>query len=118
MYLRHLFPSLFHNKDSFQCEVCQLSKHRHVFLPPQIYRASKPFTLIHSDIWGPSRVSTLSHQRWFLSFVDDHTRVCWVFLLRDKSEATLVFKNFHAMVKTQFNENVQIWRTNNGTEFF
>ena len=92
-------PTIVHN-EIYQREF--LSKFLvNVFFSPQNYRTSKPFALIHSDIWGPSRVSTLSHQRWFLSFVDDHTRVCWVFLLRDKSEATVVFKNFHAMVKTQ-----------------
>ncbi|RVW88140.1 Retrovirus-related Pol polyprotein from transposon RE1 [Vitis vinifera] len=39
-----------------------------------------------SDIWGPSRVHNISGARWFVSFVDDHTRVTWVFLMKEKSE--------------------------------
>lgn len=80
LYLKRLFPSLFCNIDSFQCEVCPLAKRRRVYLPPQPYRASKPFTLIHSDICGPNRIRTFSNKQWFISFVDDHTRACWVFL--------------------------------------
>lgn len=77
LYLKHLFQSLFQNfNESLQCEICQFAKHKHVFLPPQPYRASKPFTLIHSDIWGPSHVKTLTNKKWFISFIDDHTQVC------------------------------------------
>ena len=50
--------------------------------------------------------------------MDDHTRVFWVDLLRDKSEATLTFTNFYSMIKTQFNDNVQILQTDNGTKYF
>ena len=31
VYLKYLFPSLFQKHYSFQCEVCQLAKHKHVF---------------------------------------------------------------------------------------
>ena len=86
-YLKHLFPSLFKNKDpsSFQCEFCELAKHHRTSFPLQPYRLSKPFSLIHSDVWGSSRVSTLSAKKWFVTFIDYHTRVSWVYLLREKS---------------------------------
>jgi len=55
MYLKHLFPSLFINKNpnSFHCEVCQLAKHTRNTYAPRQYQPSHPFTLIHGDIWGP-----------------------------------------------------------------
>ncbi|KAG8474937.1 hypothetical protein CXB51_031651 [Gossypium anomalum] len=58
-YLRYLLPNLFKNKSpSYHCEFCELAKHHRSFFPPQNYKASKPFSLIHSDVCGPSRVST------------------------------------------------------------
>lgn len=117
-YLKHLFPSLFKNHDLFQCEICQLAKHNRIFLPSQPYRASKPFSLIHSDIWGPSRVCSLTNKRWFITFTDDHTRVCWVYLLKGKAEVGSVFQNFYSLIKTQYNESIKILRTDNGTEYF
>ena len=119
-YMFKLFPTLFHNKNPslFQCEICQLSKHHRTVFPSHNYKASHPFYLIHSDIWGPSHVTNYSGTRWFITFIDDHTRLCWVYLLKDRSEATRVFQNFHAMVQTQFHTQIKILRTNNGTEYF
>ena len=52
---------------------------------------------------GPSRVTSISNKKWFISFIDDHTRVCWVYLLHDKSEEAQIFENFNAMIQTQYN---------------
>ena len=118
MYLKHLFPSLFKKNDSFQCKVCQLAKHKRVSYPSHLYRASKPFALIHNDIWGPSCVRSLTNERWHITFTDDHTRVCWIYLLKDKSETEQDYKNFHSLIKTQYNEDLNVFRTDNGTEYF
>lgn len=119
-YLRNLFPELFRNKDSLMihCEVCQLAKHQRSYFPSQSYKPSRPFAMIHSDIWRPSRVSNLTGIKWFLTFIDDHTRICWVYLLKDKSDAAQTFKNFHSMIQTQFQAKIQILHTDNGREFF
>lgn len=119
-YLKKLFPSLFRNKNinSFRCETCQFAKHTSVPHPVQLYKSSKPFSLIHSDIWGPSRVNNITWARWFITFIDDHTRTCWVFLLKEKSDAESTFKQFRQMIKTQFQTQIQILRTDNGREYF
>ena len=51
-YLKLLFPSLFQTHDSFQCEICQLAKHKRISFPTISYRASKPFMLIHGNFWS------------------------------------------------------------------
>ncbi|KAL6326273.1 hypothetical protein AAG906_004770 [Vitis piasezkii] len=40
--------------------------------------------------------------RWFVTFVDDHTRVTWVFLMKKKSEVREIFENFNNMVRRSF----------------
>lgn len=58
-YMKHLFPDFFHNKSlsKFKCEVCEFAKHTRTVYRSRPYKASHPFSLIHSDIWGPSKVS-------------------------------------------------------------
>ena len=46
------------------------------------------------------------------------TRVCWVYLLKEKSEAAGVFKQFHKMILNQFETNIKILHTNNGREYY
>jgi len=66
-YMKHVFPTLF-NKNSipFHCETCQLAKQTRSSYPKQPYIPSSQFTLIHSDIWGPARIKTLTNARWFV----------------------------------------------------
>ena len=54
--------------------------------------------MIHSDIWGPSRIKNVTGTRWFVSFIDDHTRLTWVFLMKEKSETGQIFKKFKHMI--------------------
>ena len=113
-----MFPSLFINKDVFPCEICQLAKHQHSSYPSQTYQPSTPFTMIHSDIWGPSQIQSLmGKKKWFITFIDDHTRVTWVYLSKEKSEVERNFKNFHLMVQRRYNTRIKILRTDNGTEY-
>ena len=109
-YLKHLFPGLFKNLDcsSFQCESCHLSKRHHATYFSKLYRASKPFYLIHSDVWGPSKVTTVSGKKWSVTFIDDHTRLCWVYSMSEKSEEEKFFKDFYKMIENQFQTKISI----------
>jgi hypothetical protein len=88
-----MFPALFlhNNVSKFQCETCELSKHHRVSFSPSINKSDAPFVLVHTDVWGPSRVVSLSGYRWFVSFIDDFSRTTWVYLLKDKSDVFSVF---------------------------
>ena len=91
-----MFHGLFKRFDlgQFHCDVCELAKHKCVSFPISNTRVSIPFTLIHSDVWGPSIVHNISKIRWFISFTDDCTRVSWVFLQKQKSDVSFIFQNF------------------------
>ncbi|XP_010665837.1 uncharacterized protein LOC104883080 [Beta vulgaris subsp. vulgaris] len=54
---------------------------------------------------------------YFLTLVDDYSRAVWVYLLHNKTQVYKYFLSFFAMVKRQFATNVQIVRSDNGTEF-
>jgi hypothetical protein len=119
-YLLKLFPSLFlkNNVSSFHCDSCLLAKHHRTSFHPSFNKSSVPFSIIHSDVWGPSRVTNRSNTKWFVSFIDDCTRVSWVYLLKEKSEVISIFQSFHQMILTQFNTRVQVLRSDNGGEYF
>ncbi|CAN1225016.1 Retrovirus-related Pol polyprotein from transposon RE2 [Linum perenne] len=86
LYLKHLFPSLFKGikLSDFSCDACHYAKDHRTVFSTRGYSPSKPFYLIHSEVWGPSKVSTLSGKKWFITFIDDHTRMCWLYLFTHK----------------------------------
>ena len=81
----------------------------HFNFPNLPYMKSELFSLVHSDIWGPSCVKIISGMRWFIAFIDDLTRVCWIYLLKYKSDAEKTFKIFHSMIKNQFNTSIKVY---------
>ena len=117
--LEKLFPSLAKqcSRSQFLCEACELAKHKRSFYAPVNHRSDSPFMVIHSDVWGPSPVTSLSGYRWFVTFIDCYSRVTWVYLLKAKNEVFSCFKSFHQMVRTQFDANVKVLRSDNGTEY-
>ena len=87
------------------------SKNKEGFSSSCPYQASKPFFLIHSDIWGPSRINTNSEKKKFVTFINDHTRLCWVYLMKEKSKVESLFKIFYSMIKNLFQTKIGILHT-------
>ncbi|KAL6323616.1 hypothetical protein AAG906_039210 [Vitis piasezkii] len=79
--------------------------------------SEKPFDLIHCDIWGRYKHSSLSGAHYFLTIVDDYTRFTWIFLMKHKDEAQPLIKHFFSYVSTQFASHIKIFRSDNGGEF-
>ncbi|KAK4402403.1 Retrovirus-related Pol polyprotein from transposon RE1 [Sesamum angolense] len=100
------------------CESCELEKHHRASFPPRVdKRSSSPFTLVHSDIWGPCRFESINSFRYFITFVDDYSRMTWVYLLKDRSQVPTIITSFYNEIKTQFSVNIRILRTDNVLEF-
>ncbi|CAJ2655949.1 unnamed protein product [Trifolium pratense] len=118
--MKQIFPSFFKNLDveSLCCEVCELAKHKRASFPVSNKVSTSPFYLIHTDVWGPSNVPNISGARWFVTFIDDCTRVTWVYLLRQKSEVTSVFLHFFSLVKNQFGVSIKRVRSDNAKDYF
>ncbi|RVW62884.1 Retrovirus-related Pol polyprotein from transposon RE1 [Vitis vinifera] len=87
------------------------------FVSVNFEKSPFPFMVIHSDVWGPSKVPTLSGSRWFVTFIDDCTRMTWLCLMKTKDEVNLLFQNFHKMIETQYNAKVRVLRSDNGGEY-
>ena len=51
-----------------------------------------------------------------MTFIDDYSRMCWVYLLKTKSEAFQTFKNFHEWIDNQAQARIGTFRFDNGKE--
>ncbi|GAU31823.1 hypothetical protein TSUD_58240 [Trifolium subterraneum] len=67
------FPSMVVDHKA-TCDVCHFAKQRKLSFSVSNNKASKPFELIHFDIWGPIAVHSIHHHSYFLTAVDDFTR--------------------------------------------
>lgn len=57
-------------------------------------RSSGLLDLIHTDVCGPFLVKTICGNSHFVTFTDDFSRYCFVYLISEKSQVLEVFKKF------------------------
>jgi hypothetical protein len=83
--LKYQVPNLRH-ESSVPCEAFQLNKHHCVpFLSRVVCWVSSPFELIHSNVWGPINIAS-NKFHYFVTFVDDFSRMIWLFLMKNRSK--------------------------------
>ncbi|KAI5323119.1 hypothetical protein L3X38_032191 [Prunus dulcis] len=104
------------DESSFKCETCVMAKSHRTVFPFSNNKAALPFELVHSDVWGPTRVTSHGF-RWFVTFIDDCTRLTRVYLMKHKYDVASILPVFCAMVSTQFHASVKVFRTDNGGEY-
>ena len=117
--LNKLYPDVFKGVDikKLVCDACELGKHTRTTYPSIGLRSCEPFMLIHSDVWGPCSVTSVSGFKWFVTFIDCYTRMTWIYMLKGKHEVLRCFQDFHKLVANQFNARIRIIQTDNGKEY-
>lgn len=115
--LGHLIPSLKAGQSDFTpCTVCPLAKQKRLAFVSHNNLSSLPFDLIHIYIWGPFRIESVEGFKYFLTIVDDCTRVTWVYMLKNKSDVVTIFPTFLKLVSTQYNAKIKAIRSDNTPE--
>jgi transposase InsO family protein len=100
------------------CEACIEGKqHRLSFPTERARRATKPLEIVHSDVCGPMRTTSMGGAKYFVTFIDDFSRKVWLYVLKTKDECFIRFKEFKTLVKTQSEHKIKAFRSDNGGEF-
>ena len=86
--------------ENFDCASCQLGKQPALPFNSSESISTDIFDLFHSDVWGPSPVSSIGGSRYFIVFVDDYSCYSWIFHMKHHSELLQVYSNFAKMVET------------------
>ncbi|CAI7865102.1 unnamed protein product [Closterium sp. NIES-53] len=78
--------------------------------------AKAPLALVHMDVVGPTRAPSLLGSR-YLTIVDDHTHVVWVYPLKTKGEvAATILKEWMPRAQRESKHKVKVIGIDNGGE--
>jgi hypothetical protein len=55
--------------------------------------------------------------KYIMTFIDDYMNMCWVYLLKHKSQAFETFKNFHVWIENESQSSISTLRIDNGGEY-
>ena len=110
-------PRLEYKKDHF-CDSCQKGKmHKTSFKFKDIISTKRPLELLHIDLFGPSRISSLNNSRYALVIVDDYSRFTWTLFLRNKDDAFGKFTDLCKLIQNQKATSIVTIRSDHGGEF-
>ena len=79
--------------------------------------ASSPFELVHSNVWGSCPFLSPTRFKYLVTFVDDFSRVTWLYLMKSRSDLFSYFNAFCTEIQTQFHVSVQTLRSDNAKEY-
>ena len=99
-------------------ESCVLGKgHRLPFQSSSSKRAEHPLELVHTDVCGKIGSQSLAGGEYFVSFIDDHTRHVWIYILKHKSEVFQKFQEWKALVENVCGRKIKTLHSDNGGEY-
>ena len=99
------------------CSSCHLEKLAKLPFASVEHTTDAPFQIVHSDVWGPSPVTSYHGFRYFVLFIDDFTRFTWIYFLQNKSDVYSTFLAFESLVHRQFNSKIKAFHSDWGGEF-
>ncbi|GKC29794.1 zinc finger, CCHC-type containing protein [Tanacetum coccineum] len=99
-----------------KCKTCMLTK---ITKKPfqNVKRETEVLELIHSDLCDLHATPSLGNKKYFVTFTDDASRFCYVYLLHTKDEALDKFKVFKTEVELQQGSMIKRFRTDRGGEY-
>lgn len=93
------------------CTICLLAKYSRLPFPNSISKRAHFEDIIHCDVWGPFKVPTYDHKRYFLTLLDDYSRYTNICLMNSKDESIVVLRYFISMLKTKFSCTIKTLRS-------
>ncbi|CAM8982077.1 unnamed protein product [Rhodiola kirilowii] len=110
-----LIPSFDVNMN--KCRTCMLTK---ITRQPfhKVERENNLLDLIHSDLCDFHASHSLGNKKYVVTYIDDCSRFCYVYLLNSKDEALDKFKVYKSEVELQKGTSIKKLRNDRGGEYF
>jgi uncharacterized membrane protein len=75
------------------------------------HKTTAPLDLIFSDVWSPAPMFFSYGFRYFVIFVDAHTKHIWYYPLVAKFDVFSTFQRFQTLVERQFSLKIKAVET-------
>jgi len=92
------------------CKACLFGKQKRKVFPKSGKRATCKLQLVHTDISGPQKTPSLAGNRYYAAFIDDFTRMCWIFFL------IILVRSGWSFLEVQKGNRKSKWQTNSDSK--
>jgi transposase InsO family protein len=99
------------------CEACVGGKHQRGRFETSNTQTKEILELVHSDVCGKMRQTSIGGAEYFLTFTDDKSRYSWVYPLKTKDQVFDRFLEWKALVEKSSGKRLKTLRSDNGGEY-
>ena len=100
------------------CEPCAIGKSQRIPFPHSASRRAKAvLELVHSDVAGPTKTQSIGKAHYFVTLIDDYSRMSFVRFVRHKAEVASVLRTLILELENQTDSRVKTIRTDRGGEY-
>ena len=96
---------------------CAKGKNTKNTFPSSESKAKGILEIIHSDVCGPMSSSYLRGYVYYIYFINEFSRMKWIYFMKNKDEVFNKFKEFKALIEDHTENKIKTFRSNNGGEF-
>jgi len=108
-----------HVQNKSICENCIYSKQtRKPLADKKPEKISNPLDIVYSDVCGPFSPLTRNKEKYFVTFIEAYTHFTFVYLIKNKSDVFLCFKEFLVRITNLLNgTTIKYLYCDNGGEY-
>lgn len=100
-----------------KCRVCIENKMHNVPFENNRYRAREILEIVHTDLNGPHTTEGLNGEKYFLTFVDDYSKLVKVYTIKSKAQVYDCFVEYINEVENLTGKSIKKLRCDNGKEY-
>lgn len=100
-----------------KCEICLMNKMTNLKFDNNRRKANKILEIIHTDVHGPVTQTGYQGERYFVSFIDDFSKIAVVYCIKQKSEVFEYFTQYVKLMENQTGTKIKEIRCDNGREY-
>ena len=99
------------------CEHCIIRKNSKVRFGTTTHYTKRILNYVHTNIWGHPKTSSIGGKHYFMSFIDDYSRRCWVYTMKHKRKILELFVEWKRNMEKNTRREIRILRSDNEGEY-
>ncbi len=103
--------------ENMKCAICLENTMSNVPFQNNREKAKEILEIVHTDVNGPHNVLGYQGERYFITFIDDYSRLVKVYCLKSKSEVFDYLVEYVNLVENLTGRKIKELRCDNGTEY-
>ena len=72
---------------------------------------------VYTDVWRPTKTASIGGNYYFVTFIDEYSRRCWVYTMKHKGKVLKLFVEWKKNSEKSTGKKIKVLRSDNEGEY-